>query len=64
MLASVATDAGRLSELVAAFVEQGVAVVHRLGGWDAAVAIARRTYDAQARQHADAARPPQPQATA
>jgi hypothetical protein len=58
LLAAVAADAAHLSETAGAFAEQGAEIVRRLGGWDAAVAAARRVFDAQARDHAEASKPP------
>jgi hypothetical protein len=58
LLAAIATDASRLGELAGAFAEQGAAVVQRLGGWDAAVAAARRAFETQVAEHAEASKPP------
>ncbi|MBV9879073.1 MAG: hypothetical protein JO180_01190 [Gemmatirosa sp.] len=58
LLAALATDPEHLREVAGAFAQQGVEIVRRLGGWDAAAAVARQTFDAQAYQHAEAAKPP------
>ena len=56
--AAVTTDAAQLKEVASAFVAQGVEVVKRLGGWDAAVVQAKQTFDHQAEVHAEASKPP------
>jgi hypothetical protein len=58
LLAAIATDASRLGEVAGAFAAQGAAVARRLGGWDAAVDLARRVHEAQAYERAEAATPP------
>jgi hypothetical protein len=58
LLSAVATDAGRLREVAGAFAQQGVEIVRRMGGWDAAVGAAKQVFDAQAYQHAEASKPP------
>lgn len=58
LAAAVATDAARLKEIASAFVAQGLEVVKRLGGWDAALVAAKQTFDHQAEVHAEASKPP------
>lgn len=58
LLAAVTTDPARLVEVATALVQQGLEVVRRLGGWDAAIGHAKQTFDQQAYVHAEASRPP------
>jgi hypothetical protein len=60
MLAAVTTDPMRIGEVAAALVQQGLELVRRLGGWDAAIVAAKQTYDQQAYLHAESSKPPQP----
>ena len=55
---AVATDVERLGEVASAFIAQGLEVIKRLGGWDAALVSAKQTFDAQAELHAEASKPP------
>ncbi|GLC25020.1 DUF6931 family protein [Roseisolibacter agri] len=59
MLAAVMTDPMRIGEVSAALVQQGLELVRRLGGWDAAIGTAKQTFDQQAYVHAESSKPPQ-----
>ena len=58
LLAALQTDPARLREIAGVFAQQGVEIVRRLGGWDAAIVAARQRFDAQAQLHAEASKPP------
>jgi hypothetical protein len=60
LLAAVTTDPVHLAAVASAFVQQGLEVVRRLGGWDAALVAAKQTFDQQAHLHGEASKPPAP----
>ena len=60
VVAAVGTDPAQLGEVAGAFVAQGVEIVRRLGGWDAALTGAKAAYDEQLQLHESASRPPAP----
>ena len=64
LLAAVQIDPERLTELVEAAIAQAAAIARRLGGWDAAAALARRHFDAQREQHGAALEAATPKAPA
>lgn len=59
MMAAVTTDPMRINEVSGALVQQGLELVRRLGGWEAAIISAKQTFDQQAYLHAEASKPPQ-----
>jgi hypothetical protein len=58
LLAAVATDPARMHEVAGVLVQQGLEVVRRLGGWEAAAGAAKQVHDQQLFQHAEASKPP------
>lgn len=63
LLAAVQSDPGNLPTLVSAAVTHASEIVRRLGGWEAAVVIARQHFDTQRENHGSAiaaATPPMP----